>query len=69
MKELLKKWRHYLHENPESCFQEYNTAKFVSDKLKEMGIDVCENVGKTGVVRTLKVGDSSKVIGLRADMA
>ena len=64
----LKEWRHYLHEHPESAFEEENTSKYVSDILKSMGMDVQCNVGKTGVVATLKVGDGDKVIGLRADI-
>jgi len=67
LKELVE-WRHYLHENPESAFEEVNTAKFVSEKLIEMGFDVETGIGKTGVVASLKVGDGSGVIGLRADM-
>lgn len=64
----LIEWRHYLHENPETAFEEVNTAKFVSEKLKEMGYDVVTGIGKTGVVASLKVGDGTEVIGLRADM-
>ncbi len=68
MKGKLIEWRRHLHENPESAFNEVETAKFIAGKLREMGIDVVENVGKTGVVGTLKVGDGDEVIGLRADM-
>lgn len=64
----LVEWRHYLHENPETAFEEVNTAKFVSEKLIEMGYEVETGIGKTGVVATLKVGDGTEVIGLRADM-
>ena len=69
-KEALKKelceWRHYLHQHPEAAFEEENTARFVAEKLREMGIEVETGVGKTGVVGTLKVGDGDRVIGLRA---
>ena len=68
LKEQLVEWRHYLHEHPESAFEEVNTAAFVAEKLREMGIEVETGVGKTGVVGTLKVGDGDRVIGLRADM-
>lgn len=64
----LVEWRHYLHQNPESAFQEENTAKFVAEKLMEMGYEVETGIGKTGVVASLKVGDGTGVIGLRADM-
>ena len=66
-KELVE-WRHYIHEHPEAAFEEVNTAAFVADKLRKMGIEVETGIGKTGVVGTLKVGDGDRVIGLRADM-
>lgn len=68
MKEKLIEWRRYLHEHPESAFEEVKTAEFIAEKLREMGIEVAEKVGKTGVIGTLKVGDGNEVIGLRADM-
>lgn len=68
MKEKLIEWRRYLHEHPESAFEEVETAEFIAEKLREMGIEVAEKVGKTGVIGTLKVGDGKEVIGLRADM-
>ncbi|HHX71034.1 MAG TPA: amidohydrolase [Gallicola sp.] len=67
-KELLMDWRRYLHENPETAFEEVNTARFVSEKLKEMGYEVETGVGKTGVVASLTVGDGKEIIGIRADM-
>lgn len=64
----LTSWRHYLHKNPETAFEEVNTAKFVSEKLREMGYEVETGIGKTGVVASLTVGDGKEAIGLRADM-
>ena len=61
LKEQLAEWRHYLHEHPESAFEEVNTAAFVAEKLREMGIEVETGVGKTGVVGTLKAGGGSRV--------
>ncbi len=66
--EQLKEWRKYLHTNAESAFEEKVTAAFVAEKLREMGLEVHENVGITGVVGSLTVGDGKEVIGLRADM-
>lgn len=68
LKKQLTEWRHYLHEHPESAFEEINTAAFVAEKLREMGIETETGIGKTGVVGTLKVGDGKSIIGLRADM-
>jgi amidohydrolase len=61
--------RHYLHTNPELSFQEYNTAKFVAQKLKDIGLIPQEGIANTGVVAIIEGRNpSSKVIGLRADM-
>lgn len=61
--------RRYLHTNPELSFQEYNTAKFVAQKLKDIGLTPQEGIANTGVVALIEGRNpSSKVIGLRADM-
>lgn len=61
--------RRYLHINPELSFQEYNTAKFVAQKLKDIGLSPQEGIANTGVVALIEGRNpSSKVIGLRADM-
>lgn len=61
-------WRRDIHTYPEIAFQETRTATVVAEKLASWGIEVTTGLGKTGVVGTLKVGSSNKVIGLRADM-
>lgn len=68
LKMKLTEWRHYLHAHPETAFEETNTAAFVAEKLREIGLTVHEHIGGTGVVADLKVGDGPQVIGLRADM-
>lgn len=61
--------RRHLHTNPELSFQEYNTAKFVAQKLKDIGLTPQEGIANTGVVALIEGRNpSSKVIGLRADM-
>lgn len=66
--DTLKEWRHHLHMYPELAFEEVKTSAFIAEKLREMGVEVTEGVGKTGVVGTLRVGNGTRVIGLRADM-
>lgn len=61
-------WRQHIHKHPEFGFDEFNTAAMVADLLESFGIEVHRNIGKTGVVGILKCGDSSRSIGLRADM-
>jgi amidohydrolase len=60
--------RRDLHAHPELRFEETRTAEIVATKLAEWGYALDRGMGKTGVVGTLKVGPSSKTIGLRADM-
>jgi len=60
--------RRKIHKNPELAICEFETSKLVAKKLKELGLDVIENVGKTGVVGLLKGKNSGKTVALRADM-
>ena len=61
--------RRYLHANPELSFEEYNTSKYVADKLKSLGIKVTEGVANTGVVGLIEgKNPAKKTIALRADM-
>jgi amidohydrolase len=61
--------RRHLHTNPELSFQEYNTAKFVAQKLRDIGLSPQEGIANTGVVALIEgKNPDSKVIGLRADM-
>jgi amidohydrolase len=61
-------WRRYFHQNPELSNREFNTAKKIADHLKSLGLEVQENVGKTGVVGLLRGKGTGKVIALRADI-
>jgi len=65
----MKKWRQALHQIPEFGFETFDTADFVVKKLKDFGItDINTKIGVTGVVATIKCGESNKAIALRADM-
>ncbi|MGH2644918.1 MAG: M20 metallopeptidase family protein, partial [Chitinophagaceae bacterium] len=75
IKQLCSQWadefiqiRHHLHSHPELSFQEYETSKFIQQKLKELGIP-CEILAETGVVAFLHGKNPWKrVVALRADM-
>ncbi len=61
--------RHHLHSYPELSFQEYKTAAFIAQKLKEIGLSPQEGIANTGVVALIEGRNpASKVIGLRADI-
>ena len=61
-------WRQDLHMNPQISFEEVYASNKVITLLKEFGIEVHQNIAKTGVVGVLKKGSSNKSIGIRADM-
>lgn len=61
-------WRHHLHRNPELGFEEYNTAKFIAEKMKSWGYQVEEGFAGTGIIASLTRGHSAQAIGIRADM-
>jgi len=64
----LVEWRHDLHMNPQISFEEEYASNKVTNLLKEFGLEVHQGIAKTGVVGVLKKGNSSKSIGIRADM-
>lgn len=61
-------WRRHLHQFPETAYEETQTAQFIADKLRSFGLAVHQGLASTGVVATLKAGDSDRKIALRADM-
>ncbi|MDM0080265.1 M20 aminoacylase family protein [Variovorax sp. J31P179] len=60
-------WRHDIHANPETAFEEHRTANVVANALMLMGIPVHRGLAGTGVVGTLTNGDGPS-IALRADL-
>lgn len=60
--------RRHLHANPELSYQEFETSRFVQQKLQELGIPY-QVMAQTGVVGLIEgKNPSSRVIALRADM-
>lgn len=64
--------RRHLHQHPELAFHEFETAAFVADRLKALGVeDIRTGIGQTGVtglIRGTGTQGSGKVLMLRADM-
>ena len=56
-----------LHAHPELSFQEIKTAALAATKLNELGYEVLEGIGRTGVVGVLRNGEGQTVLA-RADM-
>lgn len=61
-------WRKQLHSIPELAYKENETSDFIAEKLKSFGIPIVRGLGKTGLVGTIRSGNSDRSIGLRADM-
>lgn len=57
--------RHDFHRHPEPGFAEARTKASVARHLRDLGLDVHEDVGVVGVLRA---GKGNRAIGLRADM-
>ena len=57
-----------LHAHPELAFAEQRTAHLVAAKLAEFGCEAYRGLAGTGVVGTIRYGNTSAAIGLRADM-
>jgi len=61
--------REWLHQHPETAFQEFETAEFIVNFLEKQGIEHTKGIAKTGVVGLIKghlEGDA--VLAIRADM-
>ena len=65
----MKGWRRHLHMHPELAFDCHETAAYIVDRLREIGVDeIHEGIAKTGIVALIKGRAPGPVIGLRADM-
>jgi len=61
--------RRHLHSHPELSFKEFQTAAFVAEKLKAIGITDIESKATTGWSALIKgKNPDKKVVALRADM-
>ncbi len=62
--------RRDIHAHPELAFEESRTADVVARSLAGYGVEVHRGLAGTGVVGVIKgkLGNSSRMIGLRADM-
>ena len=66
MPDLMELYRD-LHANPELSFEEDETAAKLAARMRTLGFEVTEGVGKTGVVAVMENGEGPTVL-IRADM-
>ncbi|KQO20304.1 amidohydrolase [Acidovorax sp. Leaf76] len=60
--------RRDLHQHPELSFQEHRTSAIVAERLASWGYEVTTGIAGTGLVGTLRRGQGTKTLGIRADM-
>ena len=64
----LAAFRRDLHAHPETGFDLERTSSLIATELERAGLEVVRDVGRTGVVATLRRGPDETAIGFRADM-
>ena len=60
--------RRYFHKHPKVSFSEHETTRYLSERLREMGLDLAPSPTETGVVALLDTGRPGKTVMLRADI-
>lgn len=60
--------RRDFHRHPETGFCENRTSRIIAGYLRDLGMEVREGVGKTGVVGVLRGAAPGRTLMLRADM-
>ena len=66
-RETVRQHHHWLHEHPELSHEEKNTAAYIAQALRAMGLEPQENIGGYGVTAVIEGKGPGKCIGLRAD--
>jgi len=60
--------RRYIHQHPELSNRETETAAYVAEHLRALGLEVRTGVAKTGVVAVLRGGKPGPVVALRSEL-
>ncbi len=68
LKDQLVSDRRHFHRHPELGFKEQQTAAYVADRLKKLGIEHQTGVAETGVVGLIRGAHPGRCVLLRADM-
>ncbi len=65
----MTEWRQDLHKIPEIGLEEYETSKYIKNKLKEFNINFKDGYSNTGIVAWVEGNKNTtdKTLGLRAD--
>ena len=66
--EQVVEWRRWLHQNPELGNREFNTAAYIAEALRELGLEPETGIAHTGVVAVIEGGKPGPMVALRADI-
>lgn len=66
--ETIKSYYRNIHSNPDLSFKEFNTSSFISNVLKNNGVQVFEGIGETGIIGIIEGNKPGKTIGIRAEL-
>lgn len=66
----VSEWRHELHQNPQTAYEEYYISDFVAQRLSDWEIPHDRTIAETGIVAWIdgETQSPGRSIGLRADM-
>jgi len=68
IKEEVISLRRHFHKYPERSLEEFETAKFIENKLKEYEIPYRSGIAKTGILAVIEGEKEGGTVALRADM-
>ncbi|HEX9473480.1 MAG TPA: amidohydrolase [Steroidobacteraceae bacterium] len=60
--------RRYIHQHPELSNRETETAAYIAERLRALGLEVHTGIAKTGVVAVLRGGKPGPVVALRSEL-
>ena len=60
--------RRYFHKHPEVSFSEHETSRYLTERLRELGLDLKKSPTETGAVAVLDTGRPGRTVMLRADI-
>ena len=60
--------RRYIHQHPDLSNRETETAAYIAEHLRALGLEVHTGIAKTGVVAVLRGGKPGPVVALRSEL-
>lgn len=68
LREQMIEWRRYLHQHPELSFHESETAQYVEQRLRQLGVETLRGFAGNAVIGRIVGAEPGPTVALRADM-